>query len=413
MNSFKNINHIWEYLDKIPKFQDKGAVAANFELGNITKFCTQMGDPQNRFSSIHVAGTNGKGTTCHLLEAVYLHAGYKTGLFTSPHLLRYNERIRISGKDIDDEKILEFFQKYEGELRNSNLTYFEISTALAFWIFAEEKVDIAIIETGLGGRLDSTNIITPKVSVITSISLDHQDILGNTEVEIAKEKAGIIKENIPVVLGNISEENERVISEVARSKNADIYSASELDPVLVKGLFSLPEQKISIQTKLKEEVNKWNVYAVYQTKEILSHEFPVSKEKFIETVSAFKGAPGRFEQLFSDKEWYFSGAHNTQALHSTLQTISEISDEEPVIIFSLMRDKMSSEVLNLLEQYENKYFFELPGERSASHNELSKHVKAQIITENNQKSILKEFESALVIFTGSFYFYSTVKRWVI
>ena len=412
MSSFKSINEVWNYLNTIPKFQDKGAAAANFELENISRFCSLIGNPQHSFPSIHVAGTNGKGTTCHLLEAIYSKAGYKTGLFTSPHLMKYNERFRISGKDIEDDKILEFFQKHETVLKNSRLTYFEISTALAFWLFAEEKIDIAIIETGLGGRLDSTNIITPKASVITSIGLDHQDILGNSEAEIAKEKAGIIKENVPTVLGNISGENEKIISDIAHSKNAQVYLSSELNPSWSKGFFSISEKKLSIQTRLKEEVNKWNVCAVYQTKEILAHEFPISKEEFKDAVSGFKGAPGRFEKLLTDKEWYFSGAHNIQALRSTLETVTELSAEEPVIIFSLMRDKMSPEVLKLLHDYKNKYYFELPGERSASYIELSRHLKARKITEKTQKSILKEFDTSLVIFTGSFYFYSTVKRWV-
>lgn len=412
MNIFNNIQNVWEYLNDIPRFQDKGAPAANFELENISAFCSKIGNPQNKFPAIHVAGTNGKGTTCYLLESVYAQAGYKTGLFTSPHLIRYNERFRISGKEVSDEMLLRFFQRYETELKESNLTYFEISTALAFWLFAEEEVDIAIIETGLGGRLDSTNIITPKVSIITSIGLDHQDILGETEAEIAQEKAGIIKENIPVVLGNISGDVESVISKIALSKKAEILKASDLKPVWKDGRFSIPENDISIQTQLKEEVNKWNIAAVYQCVQTLKNEYELSEQSFIDAVSHFEGAPGRFEKLHPDHEWYFSGAHNAQALQSTLMTVSKISDKEPVLICSLMRDKMSSEIMNLLAAYENKYYFELAGDRAGAYKDLLKHTEAEIITENTYKSILKEFETSLVIFTGSFYFYSTVKRWV-
>jgi dihydrofolate synthase/folylpolyglutamate synthase len=413
MTLFNSIKEVWSYLDSIPKFQDKGASAANFELENISKFCSLIGDPQNKFPSIHVAGTNGKGTTCHLLEAIYKHGGYKTGLFTSPHLLLYNERFRISGIEVADEKILHFFQRYEEELRKSKLTYFEISTALAFWLFAEEQVDLAIIETGLGGRLDSTNIITPEVSIITSVGLDHQQILGNTEVEIAKEKAGIIKDTVPVILGNISGEVESAILDTAELKKAGVTKASDLKPEWSNGLFSIPDRNIAVQTQLKEEVNKWNIAAVYHCIQILDDRFKLSESDFRKSVSNFQGVAGRFERLHNDRDWYFSGAHNEQALQSTLLTAEKLSkDKQAVVIFSLMGDKMSSEVLSLLNELENKYYFELPSERAGSYKELSEHIKAELIEESTQKSILKEFESSLVIFTGSFYFYSTVKRWV-
>lgn len=412
MNTFKNIKEVWEYLDEIPKFQDKGASASNFELEHITKFCESIGDPHNSFSSIHVAGTNGKGTTCHLLEAVYRKAGYRTGLFTSPHLLRYHERFRINGEEVQDELILKFFQSYSKELEEVPLTYFEISTALAFWIFAKEEVDIAIIETGLGGRLDSTNIIHSELSIITSIGLDHQDILGTTEAEIAKEKAGIIKSGKPVVLGNISDENSRVISEIANVNNAEMIKTSELNPEFNKGLFSLKNESLSVQTRLLEEVNKWNLAAVYQTVKVIEDKFLVSKNALVEAFEEFKGVPARFEKLDENKNWYFSGAHNVQALTSTLKTMDGFGGEQGVIIFSLMKDKLVPEVVETIKERSHKFYFELNAERAASFKEIEQKISAKKIDENSYKSILKEFETSLVIFTGSFYFYSTVKRWV-
>jgi dihydrofolate synthase/folylpolyglutamate synthase len=412
MNTFNNIKEVWEYLDEIPKFQDKGASASNFELEHITKFCKSIGDPQNSFPSIHVAGTNGKGTTCHLLEKVYRKAGYKTGLFTSPHLLRYHERFRINGEEVQDELILKFFQSYSKELEEVPLTYFEISTALAFWIFAKEEVDIAIIETGLGGRLDSTNIIHSELSIITSIGLDHQDILGTTEAEIAKEKAGIIKSGKPVVLGNISDENARVISEIANVNNAEMIKTSELNPEFNKGLFSLKNESLSVQTRLLEEVNKWNLAAVYQSVKVLEDKFPVSKNALVEAFEEFKGVPARFEKLDENKNWYFSGAHNVQALTSTLKTMDGFGGEQGVIIFSLMKDKLVPEVVETIKERSHKFYFELNAERAASFREIEQKISAKKIDENSYKSILKEFETSLVIFTGSFYFYSTVKRWV-
>ena len=412
MNTFNNIKEVWEYLDEIPKFQDKGASASNFELEHITKFCESIGDPQNSFPSIHVAGTNGKGTTCHLLEAVYRKAGYRTGLFTSPHLLRYHERFRINGEEIQDELILKFFQSYSKELEEVPLTYFEISTALAFWIFAKEEVDIAIIETGLGGRLDSTNIIHSELSIITSIGLDHQDILGTTEAEITKEKAGIIKSGKPVVLGNISYENSRVISEIANVNNAEMIKTSELNPEFNKGLFSLRNESLSVQTRLLEEVNKWNLAAVYQTVKVLEDKFPVSKNVLVGAFEEFKGVPARFEKLHENKSWYFSGAHNIQALASTFRTLDMFEDENPTIIFSLMKDKINDEVVDLIKKERSRFYYELKTERAATFKEIEQRISLKKIDESNYKSILKEFETSLVIFTGSFYFYSTVKRWV-
>jgi len=412
MKTFKNIKDVWEYLDKIPKFQDKGASASNFELEHITKFCKSIGDPQNSFPSIHVAGTNGKGTTCHLLETVYRKAGYKTGLFTSPHLFRYHERFRINGEEVQDELILKFFQSYSKELEEVPLTYFEISTALAFWIFAKEGVDIAIIETGLGGRLDSTNIIHSELSIITSIGLDHQDILGATEAEIAKEKAGIIKSGKPVVLGNISDENSRLISEIANMNNAEMIKTSELNPEFNKGLLSLKNESLSVQTRLLEEVNKWNFAAVYQAVKVLDDKFPVAENNLLEAFEEFKGVPARFEKLDENKNWYFSGAHNAQALTSTLKTMDGFGGEQGVIIFSLMKDKLVPEVIETIKEREHKFYFELNTDRAASFKEVRPRIPAEKIDENTYKSILKEFETSLVIFTGSFYFYSTVKRWV-
>ncbi|MBO6621537.1 MAG: bifunctional folylpolyglutamate synthase/dihydrofolate synthase [Balneola sp.] len=411
MNTFNYIKDVWEYLDKIPKFQDKGASASNFELEDITKFCRSIGDPQNSFPSIHVAGTNGKGTTCHLLEAVYQKAGYKTGLFTSPHLFRYHERFRINGEETHDEHILKFFQSFSEELAEIPLTYFEISTALAFWIFEKEEVDIAIIETGLGGRLDSTNIIDSELSIITSIGLDHQDILGATEAEIAKEKAGIIKSEKPVILGNIFGESEHVIIGIAEKKNAKVFKVRELIPEFDKGSFSLKNESLFIQTHFVEDVNKWNLAAVYQAVKVLEDQFKVYENDLMEAFEEFKGVPARFEKLDENKNWYFSGAHNVQALTSTMQTIDDL-EEDAVFIFSIMKDKLVPEVIEIIKEREHKFYFELNTERAASFKDIKQRMSAEKIDENTYKSILKEFETSLVIFTGSFYFYSTVKRWV-
>ena len=203
---FSHIKDVERYLLTLPKFSMVGAKAANFSLKKVKNFLQELGNPHKNFPSIHVAGTNGKGTVCHLLEATYRRAGYKTGLFTSPHLISFNERFRILGKPISDKKLLAFFAQVSSLLDTYNLTYFELSTVIAFTLFDHEFVDIAIIETGLGGRLDATNVLLPLLSVITSISYDHTDILGENLASIAWEKAGIIKKKVPCIVGKVPDE---------------------------------------------------------------------------------------------------------------------------------------------------------------------------------------------------------------
>ncbi|MGK7389609.1 MAG: bifunctional folylpolyglutamate synthase/dihydrofolate synthase, partial [Candidatus Cyclobacteriaceae bacterium M2_1C_046] len=193
---FNSIESVNSYLESIPKFQTSGKSAANFDLDHFKKFCNELGNPESKYPTIHVAGTNGKGSTCQILASIYQRAGYRVGMYTSPHLLNFSERFKINGIEISDAKLVEFFNAFESQLKKNGLSYFEISTAIAFWYFASQQVDLAIIEVGLGGRLDATNIIKPEVSVITNISLDHTDILGDSVNEIAREKAGIIKPEV-------------------------------------------------------------------------------------------------------------------------------------------------------------------------------------------------------------------------
>lgn len=178
---------------RLPMFSRIGSAAIKKDLTNTLKLCAALGQPQEKFKSIHIAGTNGKGSTSHMLSAVFQHCGYKTGLYTSPHLIDFRERIRINGKEIPEAFVIDFVDRYKAVIEEIEPSFFEITVAMAFAAFAAEQVDIAIIETGLGGRLDSTNVITPELSVITNISYDHMDVLGNTLQEIAREKAGIIK----------------------------------------------------------------------------------------------------------------------------------------------------------------------------------------------------------------------------
>jgi len=412
MSRFDSIDDVWMFLNSIPMFQKAGTSAANFSLDAIRAFCEAVGNPQDQFPSIHVAGTNGKGTTSYLLEKIYSDAGYKTGLFTSPHLLRYNERVRVSQQEITDQQILKFFRTVDDLLKEIKLSYFEISTALAFWLFAEHETDIVIIEAGLGGRLDSTNIITPQVSVITSIGLDHQNILGDTMEEIAAEKAGIIKERIPVVIGNILGSARTIIEEAARLKQAPLTNSEKLDPQWNEGTVTLKKTGIKIKTSFKEPVNRWNIAISYTVAEILQDQFPVAETKLLNAIENFEGAPGRFEKIHPEYEWYFSGSHNSQALESSLEGIRAIkSVSETVLVFSAMKDKLNPEMFNYLKGFKKAYFIEQEGERAAKFSDVKDDLQVELLDESQKENILNELKTELVIFMGSFYFYPIVKRW--
>jgi len=412
MTRFLTLADVWNYLDQIPMFSKVGASASNFGLDNISRFCKEIGNPHKQFKSIHVAGTNGKGTVTLLLESVYRNAGLKTGAFTSPHLLKYNERIKINGVDISDEKLLQFFHQTESVLNEVPLTYFEISTALAFWAFCEAKVDIAIIEAGLGGRLDSTNIITPECSVITSIGLDHQAILGTTKREIAREKAGIIKYNIPVVIGHIEPEEREEIEKKAELENASLVYSDNLFPVWEGDSVKINEVQNPIRTNFIEPVNKYNIAIIWSTIKILHSTIAVSESVLISSLEHFNGLPARFEKVHSQREWYFSGAHNPDAIQSMMEALNPLEGRKITCVLSLMKDKIGEETMNILKHFDRIYFYEQEGERAAKIEDVENYFIVKLIEEKNYKTILDELKHEVVIFAGSFYFYPIVKRWL-
>ena len=412
MTNFKSIDDVWHFLEQRPMFSKVGASASNFSLDNILRFCTAIGNPQEQIKTIHVAGTNGKGTVTLLLEAVYRESGYVTGAFTSPHLMHYNERIKISGKDISNHKILEFFQNFEFQLKEIPLTYFEISTALAFWACKDAHVDIAIIEAGLGGRLDSTNIITPECAVITSIGLDHESILGNTKAAIANEKAGIIKSGIPVVLGNIEAEALCTIEKKAQMEHAPIIYSMDQKPSFKNGEVRVNSVQESIKTSFIQPINACNIATVISVIHTLQAHFEVSNSMLVDAIETFEGVPARFEQLNADRNWYFSGAHNTDAIKSLVESIAQFPDQKVHFVLSFMKDKISSETMRPFERFESLYFYEQQGDRAAKLMDVSSFVNVKSINEISFKRILHEMKQEVVIFAGSFYFYPIVKRWV-
>ena len=417
------VEEAYRYLHNRPRFQDSGAGAARFELERFQRCCEEMGHIHTKFPAVHVGGSNGKGSTCFILGSVYRQAGYKTGVYTSPHLISYTERFRVDGDEIKDEELLLFFRQHQEKIEKYSLSYFEISTAIAFWYFGYRKVDLAIIEVGLGGRLDATNIIQPMVSVITNITLDHTDLLGPTLEDIAGEKAGIIKKQTPVVIGNLPGEAERVITDHAKEKEASIHRAKDLKPAFDKGRFSIhPEnesQTIHMRSGLTASIQKYNIAMAWQVKELINHRFPVTTDEFsrgVEKVSEYYPVYGRFERLTADRRWFFDGAHNPDAVRALKEMVSTI--EEPsssVLVLSMMTDKVNEEVMKLFSDFGKIFYYELSTPRAATYDAIRshlKHVKPFPEEPERRNLLFEEFESELVIFAGSFYFYSTVRDWL-
>jgi dihydrofolate synthase / folylpolyglutamate synthase len=415
------IDGVLSFLESIPKFGNTGASAANFSLDRILKFCDLMDHPQNKFPSIHVAGTNGKGTTCQMLASVYQHAGYKTALYTSPHLIRVQERFRINGVEIDNNSILEFFKEFGNDVTGHSLTYFEITTALAFWYFARENVDIAIIETGLGGRLDATNVINPEVSVITSIGMDHADILGNSITGIAREKAGIIKKGKPVVAGLLTGEAKSVVIEMAHSKESEIFFAGDSEPEFKNGTISFITErgKISLNGNGRKRIDAVNTTMVFLIVSLLDRRLPVPVEKFIEGIEQTDNIyphHAHFEKLVTDREWYFDGAHNAEATNILIdELLSRAPAHEWKVVLSYMKDKLTKEVATQWKDFPNIYIYAQSGIRAAGEEDMSRFLPGAVPFKGPEtliKPVSNESKSELVIFSGSFYFYEKVRRWM-
>ena len=402
---FKTVEEVYEALEAIPMFSDRGKSAANFDLDRMQNLCAKLGNPQDDFLSIHVAGTNGKGTTCRMLASVYQSAGYKTGLFTSPHLTDFRERITVDSEWIPGDALLRFFQTHGHVIEELKPTYFELATAIGFWYFREEAVSVAVIETGLGGRLDATNIIRPIASVITSVGMDHTDLLGNTIEEIAREKAGIIKSEIPVVVGNLGEEAFSEVEKKAADNISTLIKATE-PPVEMD-----PENQ-----PLAARLNGGIVKAVVQ---LLNDKLPVSADQM---AVGFRKWMGRFpkgtsfRRVHPEYRWYFDGAHNTDALKLLKQQLIEIAPlSEWTLVFGMMRDKLTPEVAKELSEVGSVYYYPLKLRRAATENEVKKLMPETMILKSRKslaESWVQKNKSELVIFGGSFYFYKTLTQWI-
>ena len=330
-------------------YQRIGAAAYKPDLKNTIALCKLLGNPENKFRSVHIAGTNGKGSVSHMLAAVLQCAGYKVGLYTSPHLKDFRERIKINGKMIPEKAIINFVEKHKSHFEKINLSFFEWTVGLAFDYFSKEKVDIAVIETGLGGRLDSTNVITPLLSIITNISYDHQNLLGNTLEKIAEEKAGIIKKNGIVLIGERQKESQKVFIKKAKQEKALILFSEDH----IKNIKN-------IECGLKGRYQEKNIPTVLVASEIL-YELGWNMNakaitKGIKEVTTLTGFRGRWEILSKQPYTVADIAHNEAGIQEVLKQVKTIPHKKLHIVLGTVNDKDVNKILSLLPKNAIYYF---------------------------------------------------------
>lgn len=367
MNYQQTIDYLFSML---PMFSKLGAAAFKKDLTNTIELCNTLGNPQTKFKTIHIAGTNGKGSVSHMLAAILQKAGYKTGLYTSPHLKDFRERIKVDGQMCEEEFVVNFTQKIKSQIETIQPSFFEVTVAMAFEYFAEQKVDIAIIETGLGGRLDSTNIITPILSIITNIGLDHVQMLGNTLPLIAAEKAGIIKQNVPVVIGERHNETEIVFLEKAKQENAPILFAENANWVTD---FDYQNHLLHVDVESKRNGErkqfKLDLNGVYQRKNLITVlaaveclrqlDFFITDDALhnaLQHVKQLTGLHGRWQVLENKPTLIADVAHNEDGMKQLLQQLEYCTFNHLHFITGMVKDKDVATVLSLLPKYATYYF---------------------------------------------------------
>ena len=372
---------------QLPMYQHQGASAYKKDLTNTILLAIHLQNPENNFKSIHVAGTNGKGSTSHMLSSILQEAGYKVGLYTSPHLKDFRERIKINNIEIEEDYVCQFIEKNKFFFEENDLSFFEMTVGLAFEYFKNKKVDIAIIEVGMGGRLDSTNIITPLISVITNIGLDHTQFLGTTLPEIAFEKAGIIKPKIPVVVGEYVAETKNVFIKKALASQSDIYFASDL----------VVETHPSALLGDYQEHNKKTVFQTIKVLQI-QNEFEISdkniKDGFLNVIKN-TNLQGRWQQILDSPKVICDTAHNKEGLKIVLNQVSKEEFQSLHFILGFVNDKDLEEILPLFPKNAKYYFCKPNIPRGLDVEILYNEAKAFGLTGNTYSSISEAYQSAL------------------
>ena len=384
--------------NKLPMYQNIGDSAYKKDLSNIILICEHLNNPQNNFKSIHIGGTNGKGSCSHMLSSILQEANYKVGLYTSPHLVDFRERIKINGDMISKDSVLKFMNENFDFFESNNLSFFEMTVGLAFDYFSKNKVDIAIIEVGMGGRLDSTNIINPILSIITNISLDHTRFLGSNISDIAKEKAGIIKDNIPVIIGQTQQEIIPIFTEIAKSKNSEIIFADHF-------IYD------NYNCDLKGDYQKKNIKTVLKSTEILKHmDYKISDTHIkigLNNVSSNTGLQGRWQVIQKNPLIICDTAHNEAALREVISQLTEMNYSKIHFIIGFSNDKNLKKISKLFPEDSEYYFVQSKVGRARdakevrdifkSNNRCGDYYKSIENTINYVKGVSKEND---IIFIG-------------
>ena len=367
-------------------YQRIGAAAYKVDVSNTLKLMAHLKDPQNSFKTVHVAGTNGKGSTSHMLASVLQDAGYKVGLYTSPHLKDFRERIKLNGKMMPEQKVVDFVENHRSFFEENQLSFFEMTVGLAFDYFKNEKVDIAIIEVGLGGRLDSTNVINPEVSVITNIGLDHTQFLGTTLAEIAIEKAGIIKSKIPVVIGEAKPETTAVFIDKARKEKSPILFVEEEE---------LPEFK----TDLLGNYQIKNYKTAHATLGVLEQKGWDISNKNIENgflnVAKNTGLQGRWQVLNTSPKVICDTAHNIEGLSLVLNQLKKENFDQLHIVLGVVADKNLDAILPLFPRNATYYFCKPAVVRGLAVAKLQQKARGYELIGKSYVTVREAYKSAM------------------
>ena len=359
----------WMY-SQLPMYQRLGASAYKADLSNTIQLLDLLKQPQKGFRAIHIAGTNGKGSVSHMIAAVLQEAGFKTGLYTSPHLKDFRERIRINGEMIPEEKVLEFMDTYKMDFERLKLSFFEMTVGMAFRYFADEKVDVAIVETGMGGRLDSTNLVEPVLSVITNIGYDHTQFLGDTLTEIAKEKAGIIKPGVPVVIGETQQEVKAIFEAAAHKAESPILIADEVFDAKRIHQETVMYQQFDIwkNSEMYYEALELSLLGFYQQMNLTTAICALDQVKSIfpwternlwhgmESVAQLTGLKGRWQVLGRMPLCVADTGHNEAGIRQNMMQLSQLPHKELHIVLGVVNDKILDGMLQLLPSSAIYYF---------------------------------------------------------
>lgn len=404
-----NYNETLHFLfDSLPMYQRIGAAAYKADLENTNTLMELLNQPYTRFKSIHVAGTNGKGSVSHMLASIFQEAGFKTGLYTSPHLMDYRERIQINGEKVSEKYICQFVEQHYSSYLEIKPSFFEMTVALAFDYFAEEKVDIAIIETGMGGRLDSTNVISPILSIITNIALDHTQFLGDTISKIAFEKAGIIKSKTPVLINEFCEDSKTVFIKKAKQEDAPIYFTKEICTLLHKSInpfinditAQTSDYKLQIISPLAGDYQLKNIAGVIAAITILNKhsEFKIEAkeiQKGIENVIKNTNFMGRWQCIQENPMIVCDTGHNYHGLSQSIPKLHRMKHDQLHIILGVVNDKEIDTILGLFPKSAHYYFCKASIPRSLDESILKEKAQKQGLIGNEFSNVKAAIQSAL------------------